>query len=60
MFKYVTNRIEDINPLSGSGYTPLYAAAFIGNFEICRLLMDRLEDKNPGGSIVLPLPKVVT
>ena len=32
----------------GSGVTPLHLAASNGHLEVCKLIMERLDDKNPG------------
>jgi len=39
--------VQDKNPASDSGRTPLHWAAYWGRFEICRLILQNVEDKNP-------------
>merc|ERR1712113_1089035 len=38
------------NPHGRTGYTPLHWAAAEGHLEICRIIMDTLEQKNPANA----------
>ena len=39
--------VEDKNPPSNDGFTPLYTAAHKGHFQICKLIIENVKDKNP-------------
>ena len=41
------NQLIDKNPSNYHGVTPLHLAAKEGNGQICRLILDYVEDKNP-------------
>ena len=45
--KLIINIVEEKNPANEDGYTPLFIAALMGHFEICKLIIDNMEDKNP-------------
>ena len=39
---------HSLNPLGGwSGWTPLHEAAINGHVEVCRLILENIEEKNP-------------
>ena len=38
---------KEISTKCHNGRTPLHEAAYKGNLELCKLFMDKLEDKNP-------------
>ena len=41
--------VEDRNPMSKMYIgTPLHIAAMKGDFDICKLVIDNIQDKNPG------------
>ena len=44
------NKICPANPTYGIGWTPLHEAARRGHTDICRLIMEEVEDKNPESS----------
>ena len=46
-FKFLMKHYEDINPKNLSDETPLHIAADRGNFEICKLIINRISNKNP-------------
>ena len=37
----------DINPSDNGGWTPLHCAAKHGHKEICKFIVDKLDEKNP-------------
>ena len=39
--------LDDKNPIDGTGYTPLHWAAINGYCDMCELLIQNIEDKNP-------------
>ena len=43
----LTQSMEDKNPKSASGYTPLDFAIESGNFPIVKIIMNEIEEKNP-------------
>ena len=43
----LTQNMEDKNPKSASGYTPLDFAIESGNFPIVKIIMNEIEEKNP-------------
>ena len=52
MCKLIIDNFSGKNPVStkeyGSGVTPLHLAASDGHLEVCKLIMEKLTDKNPG------------
>ena len=40
-------KVEDKNPRSNAGVTPLHIAAQRGHFKVCKLIVDDIVDKNP-------------
>ena len=46
--EHIVKRIGDVNPkCNGDGCTPLHTAAIHGHLEICKLLIDNVDDKSP-------------
>ena len=45
--KYIVSRLEDKNPATNNGWTPLHAAAQEGHFEVVKYISNQLDDKNP-------------
>ena len=43
--------LSDKNPGDPNGWTPLHVAAGVGHFEICKLIIDNIENKNPKSNI---------
>ena len=39
--------MDDKNPTTNNGVTPLYLAAENGHLEICKLIIENLDDKSP-------------
>ena len=39
--------LADKNPVNILGYTPLHIAAYNGQLEVCKLILENIEDKNP-------------
>ena len=48
IFRYIIAQgLETVSPRDDSGCTPLHDAAYFGELEIVKCIMDKLEDKNP-------------
>ena len=47
IFQSICAFVKDINPKAYDGGTPLHLAAQIGNYEICKFIIDNTVDKNP-------------
>ena len=48
LYRKILRFSEDINPKNGRpGMTPLHMAAFNGHIEICKIILDKIVDKNP-------------
>ena len=47
MTNLVLNGMDDINPRSNQGVTPLHDAARNGHFNTFKYIIDSIEDKNP-------------
>ena len=48
LYRKIMRFSEDINPKNGRpGMTPLHMAAFNGHIEICKIIIDKIVDKNP-------------
>ena len=45
--------LDDINPKNhlNSGGSPLHTAAFYGYYDMCKLIIDKIEDKNPASDL---------
>ena len=43
----IIGQVEDKNPRTNNGFTPLHNAAGKGHFNIFKLIFDQVEDKNP-------------
>ena len=41
-------RIDDKNPVSNNGTTPLHSAAQNGHLNVCDYIIGKVENKNPG------------
>ena len=50
LFKMTYDKTGKSNPWT-SGLTPLHIAAGVGQLEICQLIMNDLDDKNPGNPV---------
>ena len=49
-FEFLFVRTEKINPKRSDGISPYYFAAEKGHFEICKLIIENVDDKNPANS----------
>ena len=55
MFLYrLTVNLKNKNPFDNYGMTPLHHAAYFGHYNICKLIVDSLKDKNPKISRIQP------
>lgn len=43
----IAENLEDKNPQSDNGLTPLHIAAEEGNVEVCKFLIEEIKNKNP-------------
>ena len=43
----IIDRLEDKNPRSEEGKTPLHFAAKAGHLNVCKFIIERVQDKNP-------------
>ena len=41
------DNVGDKNPAKNNGATPLYLAAQEGHFDVCKLIMEKVDRKNP-------------
>ena len=46
--KVIIEKIQDKNPGSNDGVTPLHIAAAMGHLKVCEIIMEKLQNKNPG------------
>ena len=47
LYQYLINRLDEKNPKTNEGVTPLFIAASKGYFEVCKLIIENVADKNP-------------
>ena len=47
MCKFIIENVQDKNPVSMTGVTPLHLGAIDGNLDICKLIIGNVEKKNP-------------
>ena len=45
----IFEKIECKNPSDIYGITPLHLAAMMGNLALCKLIIEKIQDKNPSG-----------
>ena len=45
VFQVIASKVDDCNPKSADGTTPLHITAKNGNIELCQLIVDKLEDQ---------------
>ena len=46
VFQVIASKVDDCNPKSTDGTTPLHITAKNGNIEFCQWIVDKLEDQN--------------
>ena len=47
LYRLIMNEVQDKNPKDDVGITPLHFAASHGNFEVCKLIVESVDEKNP-------------
>ena len=45
--KFIIDNVDDKNPKTDNGVTPLHIAAAEGHLKLCQLIINNVEDKNP-------------
>ena len=50
MCAFIVTKIDDKNPRSNLGYTPMHSAARRGHLAICELIQSKVADKNPAAN----------
>ena len=47
VYRLIINEVQDKNPKDKEGYTPLHIAALEENFEVSKLIVESVDEKNP-------------
>ena len=46
----IIGTVQDKNPGDEDGFTPLHEATWLGNLDVCTLIIENIQDKNPASN----------